>query len=113
MNRVTNDELKQLIERLYDEVLRGANHILQNCKAFPMSILQLKDPSYSEMAAQLRKLCGFMEFLINPDLDEVEYAVTKAKEYTDFAHDVAKAIEAGDQIRLNELISILDKRSFS
>lgn len=108
---VSDEELRALVDSIYASVLAAANEILYNCKTFPMTVLQLKDPSYSEIAVQLRKLCGFMELMIIDG--HTEYTVSKAKDYTDFAHDVAKAIEIGDEAKLNELIEILDRRPFT
>jgi hypothetical protein len=104
-------KLKALVNDIYGSVLKTANEILHNCKTFPISVLQLKDPSYTEMAAHLRRLCSIIDLLVIDG--DTQYTASKARDYTDFAHDVAKAIEAGDQSRLNDLIAILNRRPFT
>ena len=107
-------ELRSLITEIYEKVLQTTNNILHNCKTFDISILQLKDPSYEEIAKQLEE-AAFILFTISDDFpDDAEgfHMATKAAEYTQDVRDIAKAIRNDDEDELNKLVSKLDRRPF-
>ncbi|MCB8889928.1 hypothetical protein [Vreelandella malpeensis] len=97
-----------MVQRIYGTVLGGANKVLRNCKKFPIEVLQLEDPTYTQMAQHLRELCAMLEALD----DDSNLLVTKAHEYANHVRAIAAAIEMGDQSLLDRMVEELDKRSF-
>ena len=105
-----NDETRQeLATNLYDNILQVANRLLRNSKMFSIEVLRLENPSYTEIATQLRELCGILETLSNED---EEFTVAKAYEYARNVKDIAEAIENGDEEELQRHVEALDGRPF-
>lgn len=99
---------RHLVDRIYDTVLVGANKVLRNCRMFSIEVLKLDDPSYTQIASHLRKLCEILEDLD----DDTELRVTKALEYANHIRLIAAAIETGDEDGLNRHVEELNRRSF-
>ncbi|MEA3250173.1 MAG: hypothetical protein U9Q35_01115 [Pseudomonadota bacterium] len=99
---------KYTVDRIYELVLGGANRVLRNCRTFSVEVLKLDDPTYTQIASHLRKLCEILEDLD----DDSEMRVTKALEYTNHIRLIAAAIDTGDQEVLDRHVGELEKRSF-
>lgn len=97
-----------IVEKVYNAVLAGANKVLRNCKKFPMEVLRLEDPTYSQIAEHLRTLCDLLDDLD----DDSNLLVTKAREYANHVRGIAASIDMDDQELLDRLVADLDKRSF-
>jgi len=106
---------KDLIDAAYEKVLQTTNNILHNCKTFDISVLQLKDPSYEQIAKQLEEVATILWTICNdfPDDPEGYHMAAKAKEYTQDVRSIAEAIRRDDQTELDRLVSKLDRRPFS
>lgn len=100
---------KKLVEEVYDQVRQSANLVLRNCKKFDISVLQLEDPTYSQMADQLKDLCDILDDLGDSDPD---LKIAKAREYANHVRLIAAAIETEDEDLLNRHVRELDRRSF-
>lgn len=100
---------KQLVEDVYNQVLHSANLVLRNCKNFTISVLQLEDPTYAQIAEQLKDLCDILDDLSDSDPD---LKIAKAREYADHVRLIAAAIEIEDEESLNRHVQELDRRSF-
>lgn len=105
-----NEEKKRLVQHLYDSLLHAANRFLHQAKNYSISVLQLENPTYAEIAAQFREVAELIAFLA----EQVNDALTgdKAKEYVDCMVGIAKAIEEDDKEALNAFVNHLDKRPF-
>jgi len=109
-----DDELRDLVYSIYGKVLQTTNEILSNCKTFDISILQMEDPSYEEIADQLTETAGILWAISDefPDDPEGFHVAAKSVEYIQDVKGIAKAIRQGDEERLNELVAKLDRRPF-
>jgi len=110
------DKKGKIVDELYDHVLQVVNRILHNAKNYNMSVLKLEDPSYSEIAEQLKNVCKIME-IIAGDLPgnggtNHQYTASKALEYTEQVAKIANAINRGDEEELETICKELDGRSF-
>lgn len=110
MSPEEQQERRELVEDLYNDILRVANRILHNCKNFNISILAKENPTYGEIAKQMREVCGLMR-VVSGDIDS-DHMAGKAREYAFHIGLIAEAIEANDEVELNRLTSELDRRSF-
>lgn len=97
----------ELAEELYAHILQVANRMLRNSKRFSIEILKLEDPSYTEIANQLRELCEILEVL-----SKEEYTVHKAYEYAHNVRDIATAIQSGNEEELKRHVNDLERRPF-
>lgn len=100
---------QHLVTEVYDLVLASANTVLRSCKLFSISVLKLEDPTYSDIAEQLKELCEILEKV---NVKDPEMKVDKAKEYADHVRLIAAAIETDDEDALNRHVAELDRRSF-
>lgn len=109
-----DDELKELIEQAYANILNTASGILKNCKLFAIEILQQEDPSYADMAKQLEEISEMIDIVYDghPDNAEAFRLAVKAREYTKNISNIAGAIRLGDKELLEEYIQELDRRPF-
>lgn len=104
-----NSIQQELVVRVYDHILQSANTVLRNCKLFSIEILKLEDPTYAEIANQLKGLCDILDKL---QTDDPDMRVLKAHEYADHVRLIAAAIEVEDEDSLNRHVEELDRRSF-
>lgn len=105
MNAIRHD----LVAEVYDLVLHSANTVLRSCKLFSISVLKLEDPTYSEIAEQLKELCDILEKV---NVRDPDMKISKAREYADHVRLIAAAIETDDEDALNRHVAELDRRSF-
>ncbi|ANB67652.1 hypothetical protein [Aeromonas veronii] len=118
MNNVTghafagmNPALKaKLVEDLYIRVLEVANKFLHNAKNYKISILQLENPTYEDVAKVMHQIAGIITALCD-DLDD-PLTGQKANEYVMLMQEIASAITADDQGRLQHAVDVLDRRPF-
>jgi hypothetical protein len=95
------------IHVLYEEVIRTSNYFLHNCKNFPMEVLKAEDPSYAELASGMRRLGAIIRVVA----DEFDPMMgQKAFEYCELMTNMGIAIDAGDQVVLDALISELQRK---
>jgi len=106
-----NDHQKRaVVQALYDRVIQVANQFLHNAKHFRIEVLQLRDPSYEELAEKIDRLCKVISILCE-DVDD-PLTGQKAYEYCAFMKGMAVAIKDCDTTELNRLTRELDRRSF-
>lgn len=100
----------EVVRHLYDSLLHAANRVLHQAKNFHISVLQLENPTYAEIAAQFREVASLINFLA----DEIDDSLTgtKANEYVSCMEGIARAIDADDANALSEFVKQLDARSF-
>lgn len=102
-----------VIQAIYEKVILESSKVLRNAKMFSIDILKQEDPSYSEMAEILHKVCNLIDHLVETNgLVEHEWTCVKARDYSKFVADVAKAIAEDDEVELERLTEEMDKRSF-
>ncbi|WP_062269486.1 hypothetical protein [Endozoicomonas arenosclerae] len=107
------DSHHALVQAIYDKIIQVSSRVLRSAQTFNIDILKLEDPSYTEMAASLEKVCNLIEHLIKThDLETHEWTLTKARDYTEFVANVAKAIAADDEVELERLTKEMNTRSF-
>lgn len=99
----------EVVARVYDHILHSANTVLRNCKLFNIQILKLEDPTYADIASQLKDLCDILDKL---QIDDPDMKVVKAREYADHVRLIAAAIEVEDEDSLSRHVEELDRRSF-
>lgn len=101
---------RHVIEHLYDLLLTTANRFLHQAKNFSISVLQLENPTYAQIAKQFREVAELIDLLAK----QVDDAITgdKAKEYISCMEGIAKAIEDDDSEALDRFVQLLDKRPF-
>jgi len=109
-----DSELRELVNRIYSEILQVANRVCRNCKHFNIEILQIENPSYSEIAKQMWEVSAIISSISSnfPDDAEAFRVECKAKEYAQNISDIGKSIENGDEEALKLFVSALDKRPF-
>lgn len=105
-----SQERKQVVDDLYNHVLRMANRILHNCKNYNISILAKENPSYSEIAEHMRKVCSLMQ-VVSDDING-DHKASKAREYAYQIGQIAEAIESEDEESLKKLTEELNRRPF-
>lgn len=109
---------RELVNEIYDHVLHVVNRALKNAENYSIAVLKLENPSYAQIAEQLRKVCEIMDLLadeIGADGEndaEPVHTVSKAKEYTQSIAAIAEAINADDEAALRRLCKELDRRPF-
>ncbi|UYM14243.1 PH domain-containing protein [Endozoicomonas euniceicola] len=110
----TDDEYSRLVQAVYDKVILESSKVLLNSKRFSIHILKLADdPTYQEIADALLEVCDMIDFLVkHRGLEEHAWTCAKARDYAKFVADVAKAIEACDEVELKRLTEEMDKGSF-
>ena len=101
---------QQLVENVYDQVLHSANLVLRSCKLFSISVLKIEDPTYSEIAEQLKELCDILDKVNISGPDELK--ISNAREYANHVRLIAAAIETEDEKTLNRHVQELDRRPF-
>lgn len=108
-----NGELKELVDKVYQELLGTTNRILHNCKSFEISVLQLEDPSYEQIADQLGEASDILWSISDhfPDDPDGMHLAFKASDYAQIVKNIAKAIRSADKDELKKLVSELDRRS--
>lgn len=99
-----------MVQHLYDSLLHAANRVLHQAKTFHISVLQLENPSYAQIAEQFRHVASLIAFLA----DQIDDSLTghKADEYVCCMEGIAKAIDADDAEALKKFVDQLDKRPF-
>ncbi|WP_448056043.1 hypothetical protein [Aeromonas caviae] len=106
-----NPQVKaKLVEDLYVRVLEVANRFLHNAKNYKISILQLENPTYEDVAKVMHQIAGIIKVLCD-DLDD-PLTGHKATEYVMLMQEIASAITADDQGRLQHAVEVLDRRPF-
>lgn len=103
-------EKVEAVRHLYDALLHAANRVLHQAKNFHISVLQLENPTYAEVAAQFREVASLISFLASQIDDSLTGA--KADEYVSCMEGIALAIDADDANALNEFVKQLDARPF-
>lgn len=103
-------EKKEAVRHLYDALLHAANRVLHQAKNFHISVLQLENPTFAEIAEQFREVASLISFLAS----EIDDSLTgeKADEYVSCMEGIAQAIDADDADALNEFVKQLDARPF-
>ncbi|NWF09962.1 hypothetical protein HX810_20030 [Pseudomonas salomonii] len=103
-------EKVEAVRHLYESLLNAANRVLHQAKNFHISVLQLENPTYAEIAEHFRQVALLISFLA----DEIDDSLTgdKADEYVSCMEGIAKAIDADDAAALNEFVKQLDARPF-
>lgn len=84
------------IQELYNEVIRGANKFLSNCSRFSIRTLQLEDPTYDEIAAELDEISNNIFVLCGHGSDHG----IRAAEYCLYMKKMAEAIRNADEKEL-------------
>lgn len=107
-----NGELPGSVQEAYAAVLQIANEVLRVCKFFSLEVLQLENPSITQIAHGLHLICDIMESLAKMDLDGDTHTPTKAREYAVHIRCIAAAVDDGDENELQRQISSLNQRSF-
>lgn len=107
---MTDEQKKEWVDRLYDELIRTANHFLHNAKNFHINVLKLENPTYADVASEFRKVAGIIDILA----EQIEDGLTgvKAHEYVTYMEQIAQAIDKGCAETLLNVVNELDKRSF-
>ncbi|MEH6502025.1 MAG: hypothetical protein V7751_21830 [Pseudoalteromonas distincta] len=107
---MTADEQRRTVEKLYERVIETANKFLTNAKTFNISVLKLHNPTYAQIAAELRQLAQVLDVLA----EQIDDGFTgfKAHEYVSYMERIAKAIDQGCTDTLDAVVEELDKRSF-
>lgn len=107
---MTDDQKKELVDQLYDKLIKTANRFLHHAKNFHMSVLKLENPSYAEIASEFRKIAGIIDILA----EQIDDALTggKAHEYVTYMEQIAQAIDKECAETLKNVVTELDKRSF-
>lgn len=107
---MNHDSKKQLVDELYSKVLHVANRFLHSAKNFNLSVLQLENPSYAEIAAQMTKLASLIKILCD-DIGDCHTGF-KAQEYCDLMVNMASAITNDSQDELEQVINLLNRKPF-
>jgi hypothetical protein len=100
----------EVVRHLYDALLHAANRVLHQAKNFHISVLQLENPTYAQVAEQFREVASLITFLAN-DIDD-SLTSAKADEYVSCMEGIARAIDADDADALNKFVKQLDERPF-
>ena len=87
-----------------------ANRFLHNAKNFNLSVLQLENPSYAEIAAQMTKISNLIQVMCD-DIGDCHTGF-KAQEYCQLMVSMAKAITDESQDELQNVINILNGKPF-
>lgn len=103
-------EKVEAVRHLYDALLHAANRVLHQAKNFHISVLQLENPTYAQVAEQFREVASLISFLASEIDDSLTGA--KADEYVSCMEGIARAIDADDANALNEFVKQLDARPF-
>jgi hypothetical protein len=96
-------------QALYELILATANRFLRNAKMFEISILQDHNPTYEELANIMHRLAKLVYDMVD-DVDPM--MAHKAAEYVQIMTDMAIAITADDDVKLQSLITELDNKPF-
>ena len=109
-----DEELRGLVDSAYENILGTANRILRNCKTFAIETLQQEDPTYEQIAEQLRTVAHMIEIVHQAYPHDAEgfRTAVKAKEYAMNVANIADAIKLGDTELLRECTVELERRPF-
>tara|TARA_R110002124_G_scaffold86123_1_gene222980 strand:+ start:257 stop:583 length:327 start_codon:yes stop_codon:yes gene_type:complete len=107
---VTDQEKKELVDKLYEKLIMTANRFLFHAKNFHMSVLKLENPTYAEVAGEFRRVAGIIDILA----EQIDDALIggKADEYVTYMEQIAQAIDKECAETLESIVNELDKRSF-
>jgi hypothetical protein len=107
---MNHDLKKQLVDDIYSRVLHVANRFLHQAKNFNLSVLQLENPSYAEISAQMTKLAHLIQVLCD-DIGDCHTGF-KAHEYCNLMVSMASAITNDSQEELQKIVTILNGKPF-
>ena len=108
--QVNGDQARNLVDSLYSGIIQAANKFMFNAKNFHISVLKLENPTYAEVASDIRKVASIVSILA----DSIDDNLTggKAIEYAEYMEKIATAIDKEDVETLQQAVSELEKRSF-
>ncbi|MGO0309129.1 hypothetical protein ACTL6P_21515 [Endozoicomonas acroporae] len=120
MYQVARDEdpLDALVNYLYDKIIQQSSEVLKNAEDFSIEVLKKENPSYAEIAEDMKKIGDMMDYLINhgqlksKGYTQNHWTLNKAQDYVRFVAEVAKAIQAEDEIKLKTLTKTANEWSF-
>ncbi|WP_312925277.1 hypothetical protein [Atlantibacter hermannii] len=103
---------KVIFDGLYSRILHVVARALSQTKlfAFDIEYLQGENPSYKERADLLSDVHSDMQKVA--EVLEFEYQADVIGEYIVLMHEMADAIDAGDEEKLQAAIRALDKKPF-
>ncbi|ELY6375174.1 hypothetical protein BS419_18460 [Cronobacter sakazakii] len=103
---------KVIFDGLYSRILHVVARALSQTKLFSFDIeyLQAENPSYRERADILSSIHDDMRKVA--DALGFDYQADVIGEYVQLMHQMASAIEDGNQEKLQEVICILEKKPF-
>ena len=110
MSNMNHDLKKQLVDELYSGVLQVANRFLHNAENFGLSVLQLENPSYAEIAAHMKNIARLINFLCE-DIGDLHTGY-KAHEYCDLMVSMADAITNDNHVELKAVVNTLNRKPF-
>jgi hypothetical protein len=94
-------------QRLYEQIVRGANYFLHNCSTFSVESLANHDPSYEEIARLLDSLVKVVSVL-SSDFDPM--MGQKALEYCLLMKKMSTAIVQRNQPELTRLVAEMKRK---
>lgn len=101
---------KVVVELLYTKLMDSANRFLHNAKNYSINVLKLENPTYAEIAKQMREVAAIITVLAENVNDPM--IGPKAFEYVTLMDGIAKAIDTLDDVALQDFVSQLDRRPF-
>lgn len=103
---------KVIFDGLYARILHVVARALSQTKLFSFDIefLKSENPSYRERANLLADVHRDMRKVA--DALDFDYQADVIGEYVQLMHEMATAIEEGNEEKLQEVISTLDKKPF-
>lgn len=103
---------KVAFDGFYSRILQVVARSLHQTKMFSFSIeyLQQENPSYKERADVLSEIHAEMNKL--SEALGLDYQASVIGEYVDLMHELANAIDEGNEDRLNAVIEVLDQKPF-
>jgi len=109
-----DDLTRRTVLDIYHELLKSSNSVLHKCTRFKIELLQLENPSISEIAEQLLEAASIIWTISDdfPDDAEGYHVASKANEYAQQVKLIAKAIKREDQTELDRLVQELKRRPF-
>lgn len=101
---------KVVVERLYTKLMDSANRFLHNAKNYSINVLKLENPSYAEIAKQMREVAAIITVLAENVNDPM--IGPKAYEYVALMDGIARAIDDLNDDALQDFVAQLDRRPF-
>lgn len=109
-----DDLTRELVQRIYDQLLDTSDRVLRQCKRYRIELLKMENPSIEQIADHLSQVAEIIWTVCDdfPNDSDGYHVAAKASEYANQVRLIAKAIQRDNQEELNRLVDELDGRPF-